>query len=127
MIDDNIWVILTKIKYTKINFTCFYFNMAIRKLKMTYVACLIVLLDSTEWEASQSDQLNKREQRVAEYKMILRRSSQREILCHVKEFFPCYMSIGKVLAGGGGGVSSLLHSGCILLFSNLIFTFSTEN
>lgn len=35
MIYDNIWALLAKIKYTKISFTCFYFSVAIRKLKMT--------------------------------------------------------------------------------------------
>ena len=53
---NNILYILSKIKFIiKINFTCFFFftffvNVTIRKLKVTYVVCVILPLDSAALE-----------------------------------------------------------------------------
>ena len=37
----------------------FYYNVAIRKFKMTYVIYIMFLVDSTDWETLKTDQLNK--------------------------------------------------------------------
>lgn len=50
--------------------------MAIRKFKMTYVTCIMSLVDSTNWETLKSDQLNKQEQGIVCYGMILGKTTQ---------------------------------------------------
>lgn len=50
--------------------------MAIRKFKMTYVTCIMSLVDSTNWETLKSDQLNKQEQGIVWYEMVLGKTTQ---------------------------------------------------
>lgn len=90
--------------------------MAIRKFKMTYVTCIMSLVDSTNWETLKSDQLNKQEQGIVWYEMVLGKTTQYGDVSSLWALGSHWVSVGRWRE----------YKDCILLwlflcFNNLLF------